>query len=1084
MMNMKEDNISRLKEITNFEELILYFKDVLNWPFESTDADDIIFDYSFEDLGIDEKYFAKIESIKQLRPVYEYQPWGIFYVGFEQKSLPIGVLRRILKALIFTKRKSTDNIRLWNLNDLIFICFSGEGSERRIFFTHFSENIFKIPEMRVFSWDKQDTKLHFEMQTTLDLEKLRWPEDPEDVEGWKKTWTSAFSKRYKETITSSQELASKMAEFALSIKKKVIETYNFEDTKGLIHQLYDDFRNLLIKDLKEEDFADMYAQTIVYGLFSAKCTHEKFFKDDNISSIISNTNPFLRKIFDIFMGSEAGTPKLLDIDDLGISSLIEMLKNVNIEAILQDFGRQKKAEDPVIHFYELFLHEYNPEQKVKRGVFYTPDPVVSFIIRSIDILLKNELGFDEGLASISATEKINQSTQENNDFAIKVIDPATGTGTFLKHVILAIKGNLDVVWQEFTEAERKIKWNQYVNSYLFPRLFGYEIMMAPYAISQLKLELVLKETGYEFSSNERFNIALTNALDFNEEIKKKRDTLNAWLSEELIFAHKIKAEENISIVVGNPPYSRSSQNKHSSIEPLLNDYKNLVKNEPNIQALSDDYVKFIRLAQDIIERNGWGIVGMITNHTFLKGPIFRGMRSSLYDFFDSVYILDLHGNTKIQEDVPEGMANQNVFQGVGQGVCIFLFLKKFNGQNKEKMFFHCDLFGTQKQKYDWLDNHDLSNVSWEIQYRPYAPNYLFAIENIDPVVKQEYDSFISIENIFHFNNVGGKPGDDGLLVAFTREELIKNINNFMQDAKSKLDLGKLTEAKRNFLDIIDSFQIDEKNLLLYNYRPLDERWVYFDEDIWTRKVPETKRQSDGPNLIMLSSKLVKDREFNHVFITDKYTDVIFLSSTSSTNCYVFPVLYYDEKMESEWNLSEFYLKYLQVMGYPANQDDLESIIAYIYAILSSSTFRLKFNECLKNGAPKIPFIQEKEIFKKLLEKGKELLVLHLTHQCEENQDISCQFLGEGTNLVEKKKGSNRLFKGRYYINKFQYFYEISEEDIQYKIGKYPVLDNWLYCRIGRKLSEDDIFTFIEIIKIVKKSIKLIHEIDEILENVI
>jgi hypothetical protein len=290
------NKVEKLKEVKSFNSLIEYLRDELDWPIDVDDVDEITFDYEPQELGIKEEHAVKINSIKQIRPLTDDQPWGLFFIDFEPKKLPVVVMRRILKALIFTRRKSTDRVKSWDLKDMIFISSLGEEEERKITFAHFSESEKGLPELRTFSWDRYDTNLRY-LQNTLELDKLRWPQDEQDIETWRTSWSSAFTLKHRYVIRTSQQLAEKMAQLAIQIREQIEEVYQYENPNGPLHELFENFKRVLIRDLNITTFSDMYAQTITYGLFSAKATHEDKFHDEDIDALIPNTNPFLKNLF-------------------------------------------------------------------------------------------------------------------------------------------------------------------------------------------------------------------------------------------------------------------------------------------------------------------------------------------------------------------------------------------------------------------------------------------------------------------------------------------------------------------------------------------------------------------------------------------------------------------------------------------------------------------------------------------------------------------------------------------------------------------------------------------------------------------
>jgi len=410
---------------------------------------------------------------------------------------------------------------------------------------------------------------------------------------------TTFLEHQAEKVGTPQELAQRMARLAHMIRDLIIEAFKQETENGSLHNQLAAFRDNLIPDLSPEYFADMYAQTITYGLFAARCAapDNKNFTRQNAAYLLPKTNPFLRKLFNTIAGPELDDRIAWLVDDLA-----QILAQADMEAVLKNFGKHSGKEDPVVHFYETFLKAYDPKVREMRGVYYTPEPVVSYIVRSIDHLLKTRFNKPQGLA----------------DDKTLILDPAVGTATFLYMVINEIR-------QAFAGQEGM--WNDYVAGKLLKRIFGFELLMAPYAVAHLKLGLLLKETGYKFHSEERLGVYLTNTLD--EAIKHSETLFARWISEEANAAAEIKKDKKIMVVLGNPPYSVSSANKGEYIEKLMERYKATVRSERNIQPLSDDYIKFIRFAHDRIERTGYGIIGMITNHTYLSGLIHRCMREEL-----------------------------------------------------------------------------------------------------------------------------------------------------------------------------------------------------------------------------------------------------------------------------------------------------------------------------------------------------------------------------------------------------------------------------------------------------------------------
>lgn len=608
---MPSTDFSDIRAIKDFPSLIRYLRTDLGWPVDEEQADDLTFDYRPAELGLDEAAAVKIREIKQLRPLAGKQPWGIFWIDFEPKSLPVLVMRRILNRLVQKQRGQASSQKTWNLRDLLFISATGTGSQRGISFAHFEQDG-EREQLRTFSWDVRETHLFY--IKNLKLGQLHWPTNPADADAWRTQWGAAFTVEHRYVVRTAQQLAGEMARIAGEIREAVEALYAAEHSGGPLHQLHLSLKMTLITDLSEADFADMYAQTVAYGLFAARATHQGEFAAANngVEALIAHTNPFLRELLGQLMNQ-----KDMDFDGLGVNELVNLLRQVNMEEILMDFGRQKRGEDPVIHFYETFMKQYDPVQKTRRGEFYTPDPAVSFIVRSVDFLLRKYFNCPDGLMSTISTD---------GTFSPVILDPATGTGTFLRYVIMVVYETFCQKYKRLNKAELRAKWNEYVRASLLPRLYAFELKMSPYTIAHLKLGLTLQEAGFEFQEGERLRVFLSNALQPAHEVA--RVDMPA-LAHEMEQASEVKDKVPVTIVIGNPPYSKSSANRGEFAEKLVSRYKAPVKSERNIQPLSDDYIKFIAFSENILDVSGQGIVAMITNNSYINGVIHRGMREEL-----------------------------------------------------------------------------------------------------------------------------------------------------------------------------------------------------------------------------------------------------------------------------------------------------------------------------------------------------------------------------------------------------------------------------------------------------------------------
>lgn len=646
-----------IRTVRDMNGLITYFSDNLGWEIDLNsfdDIEDISYEFDAQDIGLKDEAFAKIASMRQLQPMVNNQQWGIFCIEFESHKFEPTALRKILSGLVPRRRASVDHA-VWQQQDLLFICNWGEGNNRTIGLAHFEDKERGLPQIKMISCDPSVEDFTQIKQFEDSLKQLAWPRDPGNIQAWREQWSNAFSVAYREVIQTSSLLTIRLAAEAQNIRNLVLDVLKVENEQGYVHKLYEKFRQALIHDMTETAFADMYAQTVVYGLFSARCmdkTQDDFSVREAVTCI-PNTNPFLRELMKECLGADSrdgdfiGADKRLyaSFDELDIGNVVDLLAHTNTDAIIRDFNRQTGGgkEDPIIHFYEEFLTAYDKLQKVQRGVFYTPQPVVSFMVRAVDDILKKEFGYEDGLASTETKSvEITRKSKKRNERgfyydmkdaeevpAVQVLDPATGTGTFLRQVILQIYENFKAKYAGESDAAIKAAWNEYVPKHLLPRVNGFELMMAPYAVAHMKLAMVLHDTGYEFGAEARLNVCLTNTL---EPPGDAEDQVSMFamdpLAMESIQANKIKKNDGISVIIGNPPYSGISSNCSEWISGLIEDYKYIdgVHFGERKHWLQDDYVKFIRAAENALSAHEIGVLAFINNHAFIDNPTFRCMR--------------------------------------------------------------------------------------------------------------------------------------------------------------------------------------------------------------------------------------------------------------------------------------------------------------------------------------------------------------------------------------------------------------------------------------------------------------------------
>ncbi|MDD3051407.1 MAG: N-6 DNA methylase, partial [Candidatus Cloacimonetes bacterium] len=1043
-----------------------------------------------------------ISSIRQLRPLVDNQPWGIFFLDFKKRSLPIGALRKILSGLVFSKRRNTEHA-VWDKSELLFICSLKYEDNLVIGFVHFKDSNSTVPSINTVYWDvNKETNFNFKYR----LDNLAWPSDMSKTEEWKRNWSSAFTTVYRENIVQSRQLVEQLAELAQNTRQRVLETYLVENASGELHKLYKKFQELLIHDLSITDFADMYAQTVAYGLFSARCMDsDGHFELSEVVDRIPTTNPFLKQLLKNCFEHGLGSSKSLMFDELAIGEIVDLLDHIDTDKILDDFGRQTGggSEDPVIHFYEGFLDAYEHEQKKRRGVYYTPDPVVSFIVRSVDEILRNEFGYADGLADVSTktleyqreSKKQKKGTQtkyvtDNKEVpAVQILDPATGTGTFLSHTIRQIKANFNHKHQRKSEDEIKELWNEYVPKHLLPRLNGFELMMAPYAVAHMKQAMVLKETGYDFTGDERVNVFLTNSLEEAGNALMQAALWEDPLATESIEANQAKKNKGINVVIGNPPYSVSSSNKGDWILHILEDYKKDL-NERKLN-LDDDYIKFIRLGQSIIEKAGAGIVAYISNNGFLDGVTYRQMRKSLLEVFDRIHIINLHGNSKKKESAPDGSKDDNVFD-IQQGVSINIFVKYHRHPQKTAEVFYCDLFGERTYKYSELLNY-MPLVKSMKALSPSDPYYFFVPKNFS--FKDVYEQGFKLTDIFTIYNSGIQTKCDNIAVSFESELLKDNIDFIRTHSEMEIEnhFGRKSSsgwssknAKR------DALKNSKIQIPPYLYRPFDNRFVIYSENssgLIGRPRISVMNHLLVENISLISCHFQTTFDFQHIFVTDKISDLNSISMQTGEQSFVFPLFIYEQTLQGTQrypNLDpDIIHKVCDSLELPFKpkfgREKMDcfsplDLIDYIYAVLHSPRYRKTYKEFLKIDFPRVPYPTNQELFWKLVEWGRKLRQLHLL-EVTGLDNLITEYPIIGNNLVEKSV----YVDGSVYINSTQHFSGVPQVAWEFYIGGYQPMKKWLKDRKGRALTEDDIMHYQKMIVALTETDRIMKEIDEEIE---
>ena len=941
-------------------------------------------------------------------------------------------------------------------------------------------------------------------------------------------------------VASAQELARHLARLAHLVRDIVTEGFRLGQLSSDVSDLYQASKDVLVPDLSQDSFADMFAQTLAYGLFAARVNHNsgEFHRND-AARHIPQANPFIRRIFTLL-----SDPALDDEPFVGfVDDLAQLLGNADMEAVLSDFGKRTARQDPVLHFYETFLAAYDPTLRERRGVYYTPEPVVSYIVRSVDHILRQRFNCPDGLADHSTAnyetleyDGNEAKTVNKQSHRVLVLDPACGTGSFLYGVI-------DHIREHYRNSGNAGMWDGYVKDHLLPRLYGFELLMAPYAMAHLKLAMQLSgqdlpaesraDWTYKIASSERLGVYLTNSLEEGE-MQVPLSGPYRVIADEANSATEIKRDMPIMVVLGNPPYSGHSANKGEWISKLIDDYKEgfpELRRPAQGKWLSDDYVKFIRFAQWRIEKSGSGILAFITNHAYLDNPTFRGMRRSLIGTFDEVYLLDLHGNSKKKERTPDGGSDENVFD-IQQGVAIGIFVKRPGSVKHAVRVFHADLWGERQAgeeggKYGWLTDHDVTSTQW-MDLDPKAPTYLFVPR--DEELLAEYEACWSIPNIFAPNGTPA-PGivttHDQFAISWTRTETVSKVKQLLE-TKSEDEARSLWKLcsqdqwlyERAMKELQGGAWRDHVKQILY--RPFDARYTVYDKNVAVHRRERVMRHMlPGQNLGLIYCRQTSQASepWMHCGVTTSIHRSQCKAQTRQKRPinYLAPLYTYPSEQsieqglyqqgerqpnlapaftaELEWRLSMRFIS--DGKGDLRETFGPEDVFHYIYAMFHSPTYRERYDQFLRADFPRVPLVDNAQLFRTLAALGEQLTKAHLMESSPSSQPVA-NFPVSGDNVIEKgypkyygpgetpPGETTPVEQGRVYISanakkggkRGQYFEGIAPEVWKFRIGGYQPMDKWLKDRKGRELSFDDRHHYVKIAAAQQETIRLMEDVDQ------
>lgn len=878
--------------------------------------------------------------------------------------------------------------------------------------------------------------------------------------------------------TTPKQLAinlAKRTKLLASILELYKENTHIQDTKEA-------FKRTLLHDIDDSSFTNLISETFTYSLFIATLEHYNSGKSDGLTlttaiDYIPKTIPILH---DLYRLANNLSREITDVKE-AVELILKELNSCALQKIRDSFYKQNNSHEPILYFYETFLREYDKQTKKKRGAYYTPKPVVDFIVKSIDTILKEDFGLKDGVMQSE----------------VKLLDPATGTGTFLASTIELIKSKIDTKYKVLNlEKEQFIKE---VSNHILHNFYGFEFMMAPYAVAHIKLSLLLKTLGFDFAmtaddddpDNDRWKIYLANTLD---DPSKEPNSLFGFnnLANEAKLAKTIKNQKDIIAIIGNPPYSGSSQNPSRDEKKKLTwigeqievyKYDGAKKlDEKNPKWLQDDYVKFIRFAQYQIDNAGYGAIGHIVPHGFLDNPTFRYMRKSLLKSFSKIYILDLHGNDNKKEKDSEGNKDENVFD-IKTGVCIALFVKE--KKSKECEVYHGDLYGKREEKFHTLENFDFKNLCQNKLHPKGDMSYFIPRED-----DSKYIQFWSVKDIFEVQNTGIVSKRDGIVFHDKKEQLISLLKDFKEldenSLRQKLQISpdsrdwKVSFAKNT----IEKFGIQNEHLVQASYRPFEVKWTYFvnkSKGFMAYPVYNVMKHMLKPNISIITNRTTKRDMFNSIFVSNRIIDLHILE-TASASAYVFPLYLYDKNEASlfeEDKVTNFTNEFAQFKqkSFPSYSD--EDIFYYIYGLLYAPNYRAKYNEFLKTDFPRIDFGYD---IVKISHLGKELSKLHLlSHEIFDKQDEwNLKVEGKDFTISFAKKAD--IFQDdKIYLNPSTYIGKVDEETFKFMIGGYQVLDKWLSDRKNNTLSVDEIIHYMKIIISLRETIRIMKALDEVVK---
>ncbi|MBM3227780.1 hypothetical protein FJZ27_02865 [Candidatus Peribacteria bacterium] len=992
-----------------------------------------------------------------------------------------------------------------------------------------------LQEWELWQWDRSDKEKPKRIKrVSFDLTK----KEAEDLKELMEMLVHFFE--YQPTLAKTpKQLALTLARKARFLSRQVEEALaaaiKEEDKEHELVRLRATFEKTLIADISDHQFANMVAETIAYSLFLACLEHDERGKDEPLT--LTNAVDYLPKnvpiLSDLFGLISRIAKKVPNAHHAAIA-LLEELNRADMHRIRQKLIEHKPGEDPVIQFYEPFLSEYDPAEREGRGVYYTPKPVVDFIVRGVDWLVKNKFGKEEGLA----------------DHSVNLLDPATGTGTFLMSAMQQIYWNVQKKNKALGKEMVKREFSKITKEHILKHFYGFELLIAPYAVAHLKLTLEAERLGFDFKTtendtdpdNDRFKVYLANTLDDPKRPPEAFFGFDA-IPQESEKAQTVKRDTPILAVIGNPPYSGISQNpveviveyskgntytnakgqaaiatkdmkrkEKTWIGNLIEDYKYTEGDritgkhfKEKKHWLGDDYVKFIRFSQWKIAQAGEGIVAMITNNGFLDNPTFRGMRYQLMEEFDEIYCLNLHGSTTKKDAAPGGGRDESIFN-IQTGTCITFFVKKKKKQGCR--VFYKDKYGLKSEKFSYLLETFFEALEWE-ELQPKKQYYFFTNKKFGG--SGEYEEYWQVNNIFSVNTAGFVTGKDKITIDFDQEGIWNNISFMAEQNEHEIrsHFGLKSKDARDWTvptakkDVVKNLKKEFVRKCLY--RPFDQRFTFYTGNsrgiFASPQIRVMKNFLSAANLGLVASKVNRQASLGYFFVSKEITDFHILDNAGDSSS-SFPLYIYPEttqtnllgEIERESNINPVFVKdFSDKLGMTPRPEEM---FYYIYAIFHSPEYRKRYSAQLKIDFPRLPLTSNTKLFRVLVQHGNLLVNLHLLGEnpfdssktiFDEPKEWNVKIGGKCPNGFEDWKVAEVRYEekeGRVYVNAGQYFEGVEKEVWKFMIGGYQVCEKWLKDRkkAERILSTDDLKHYMKIVVSLRETIRFMQEIDAVIEE--